>query len=119
MVNVYQGPNSWYARKEGFYVKRIERPGIDTIREAVAILSLILRDAHRGWTYDRETGHKVRMTKQLFVRRVKYILTLAKKHGATANELKIIRMYIGYTLKRGKLPKHAKSLAEKMIVKVK
>ena len=118
MPNVYQGPNSWYARKEGIYVKRIEKPGIDTIPEAAAILALILRDYRRGWTYDRRTGRIVRMTKKLFTRRSKYVLTLSKNHGATVYERKIIANLINHVLTHKSLPKRYRKLAKKMIVRV-
>jgi len=50
-MTIYQGPDSCYARREGIYVKRARRPGIDTLAEAAAIAKLILRDLKRGYTY--------------------------------------------------------------------
>ncbi len=120
---VYQGRDSCYARKAGTYVRRIERPGIDTIDEAVALAHMCLKDLRRGWTYEQGTCRKIRMTVKLFERRVKYILTLARKHGASKRELEVIKRLVNYVLKHRKLPKKVsgrdtRSIIKKMIVKV-
>ena len=115
---IYQGSNSCYALREGLYVKRVEKPGIDTIGEAAGILKLICRDKRRGWTYDDDCGCcKVRMTESLFEKRAVYVKTLAVKHGATERELKIIDNMIDYVLAHHRLPKKYSKLADKYIVK--
>ena len=115
---IYQGRDSCYALREGMYVKRVEKLGIDTIGEAAGILRLICRDKRRGWTYDDDCGCcKVRMTESLFEKRAVYVKTLAVKHGATERELKIIDNMIDYVLRHHRLPKKYSKLADKYIVK--
>ena len=116
---IYQGSNSCYALREGMYVKRIQRPGIDTVAEAVAILRLILRDYRRGYTWDDSSKYctKIPMTHDLFERRARYVKTLAAKHGATRSELQRIDQIIDYVIKYKRLPKTYNDRARKMIVK--
>ena len=102
---VYQGRDSCMARREGLYVRRIKHPGVDTVDEAVALAYMCVRDLRRGYTYDNETCRKIRMTGELFKRRVKYIYTLAVKHGASARELQVIRRLVNYVLKHRRMPK--------------
>ncbi len=113
---IYQGRDSCYALREGIYVKRIEKPGIDTISEAVGIAYLILRDYRRGWTYDHEC-HKQPMDHELFMKRLRYIATLAKRHGATKAELRRIKKIIKYVAKYKRLPKQLLKRAKKIIVR--
>ena len=114
---IYQGRNSCYAIKEGVYVKRIEMPGIDTISEAVGIAYLILRDYRRGWTYDHEC-RKQPMDSELFKKRLRYIATLAKRHGATKSELRRIKKIIRYVAEYKRLPRELLSRAKKIIVRI-
>ena len=100
------GHNSCYARREGIYVRRVGRPGIDTVAEAAGILYLIVRDLRRGWTYDDDRGcRKVRMGKELFVERTNYVRVLARRHGAGPHTLDVIDRLVEYVLASGRLPK--------------
>ena len=127
-MSVYQGANSCYALNEQRYVERVRKPGIDTLREAAGILKLILRDLRRGWTYEQGTCRKIRMTRELFERRVNFVPFLAKKHGAKGEVLKAIKRMAEYVLANKKLPKKIKlgkhyvdvrKLAEEAIVEKK
>jgi len=77
MANVYQGPNSCYARFEGNYA-----PGRGVNAFTVRyIVGYILRDLKRGWTYERGTCRRIKMTPKLAVKRLKYLIALARKHA--------------------------------------
>ena len=102
---VYQGANSCYAMNEQVYVRRIRRKGIDTLREAAAILYLILKDYKRGWTYEQGSCRKIRMTKDLFEKRVRFVAFLAKQHGAEGEVLRAIRRLVRYVLRKKRLPR--------------
>lgn len=125
---VYQGRNSCTARREGIYVRRVERPGIDTIDEAVALAYMCVRDLRRGYTWDNDTCEKIKMTSGLFERRVNYIYTLAVKHGASKAELKVIDKLVEFVLRHRRLPKRVtypdgkrrsvKVILRRMIVRV-
>ncbi|BES81243.1 hypothetical protein [Pyrodictium abyssi] len=124
---VYMGRDSCYARREGVYVRRLRRPGIDTLREAAGVLRLILRDLRRGWTYEQGTCRKIRMTQELFVQRVDFVPFLAKRHGASGAVLDAIVRLVAYVKARKKLPQRlkvgsryvdVKRLAEEAIAKV-
>ena len=115
---VYQGRNSCFAKKEGKYVRRIEHPGIDTIQEAVALAYAVLRDYRRGYTYDADNScRKIKMTSELFKKRVRYIYTLARKHRASKRELKIIKKLVDYVIKHRRLPKTVDGRSTKAMVK--
>ena len=116
-MNIYQGSGSCYARREGCFVLRIQKPGIDTVAEAVAIARLILRDYRRGWTYDSEC-RKTPMDHVLFVRRLNYLVTLAHKHGATPSEIRTIEKIVDYVSKYKRLPRQYMRKANKLIVHV-
>ena len=106
------------AKKEGVYVKRIEHPGVDTIQEAVALAYMCIRDLRRGYTYDASNNcRKIKMTSELFEKRVNYIYTLAKKHGASKKELKIIKELVDFVIKYKKLPKRVARKSTKAILK--
>ena len=102
---VYQGRDSCMARREGWFIRRIEHPGIDTIDEAVALAWAVLRDYRRGFTYDNDNCRKIRMSWDLAEKRLRYIRTLAIKHGASARELRVIERLIDYVLSHRRLPK--------------
>jgi len=94
------------SRREGWYVKRIGEPGIDTIDEAVGIAWAVPRDYRRGYSYDVDNGcRKTRMGRLLFERRVNYIYTLAVRHGATERELEVIKRLVNHVIEHRKLPK--------------
>jgi hypothetical protein len=77
MTNVYQGPNSCYARHEGVYVPG---RGINAFT-ARRMVRYILRDLKRGWTYERGTCRKIKMTPKLAIKRLRYLVALARKHA--------------------------------------
>ncbi len=77
MTNVYQGPNSCYAKFEGNYA-----PGRGVNAFTVRYLvGYILRDLKRGWTYERGTCRRIKMTQKLAIKRLRYLLALARKHA--------------------------------------
>jgi hypothetical protein len=77
MTNVYQGPNSCYGRFEGNYV-----PGRGVNAFTVRFfVGYILRDLKRGWTYERGTCRRIKMTPKLAIKRLKYLIALARKHA--------------------------------------
>jgi hypothetical protein len=120
---VYQGRESCLARKEGKYVKRVAKPGINTIAEAVALAYVVVRDYRRGYTYDANNRcRKIKMTVDLFKKRLRYIYTLANRHGASKHELEVIKRLIKYVARKKKLPKtvdgrSTRAMVKKMIVK--
>ena len=120
---VYQGRESCLARREGKYIRRIEGPGIDTIAEAVALAYAVLRDYRRGYTYDANNNcRKIKMNIDLFKKRLRYIYTLANRHGASKHELEVIKRLVNYVAKKKKLPKtvdgrSTKAMIKKMIAK--
>ena len=119
---VYQGADSCMARREGWYVKRIEEPGIDTVDEAVALAWAVLRDHRRGFTYDNDNCRKIKMTWELAERRLRYIYTLAVKHGASERELRVIKRLVERALRYRKLPKtvagrSVRAILERMIAR--
>ena len=124
---VYQGRNSCMAKREGVFVRRVGRPGIDTVREAIALAYMVLRDYRRGYTYDPDNNcRKIRMTHELFEKRLRYIHTLSIRHGATAEEQDAIKRLVNYVYKHRKMPKtltvggkrlDVKSAIKKMVVK--
>jgi len=76
MANIYQGPSSCYAKKEGVWV-----PGSGVNEETLpAFIALILRDYKRGWTYDHDC-RRIPMTDDLAIKRLNYLISLAKKHA--------------------------------------
>jgi hypothetical protein len=77
MTNVYQGPGSCYGRFEGNYV-----PGSGVNAFTVRFfVGFILRDLKRGWTYERGTCRRIKMTPELAIKRLRYLITLARKHA--------------------------------------
>lgn len=116
---IYQGHNSCYAKREGIYVKRVRKPGIDTLAEAAAILKLVLRDYRRGWTYDDDCGCCIiPMDLELFKRRARYVVTLAHKHGAPKETIEKIEDLVNYVIKYKRMPRQYLRKAKKMIAKV-
>ena len=122
-MSVYQGKDSCYARREGVYVRRVRRKGIDTVWEAVGILYLILRDLRRGFTYRQGDCRVIRMSGRLFARRVSYVPVLAKRHGAGEKELERIRRLARFVLSKKRLPRRVwgrpvKRIVEEMVVEL-
>jgi hypothetical protein len=117
-VPVYQGPRSCYARREGVYVRRARRPGVDTLAEAAAIARLILRDLRRGYTYENRTCRKVRMTKALAVRRLNFLKLQARRHGAPKRIVEAVDTLVEYVLREWKLPEgDLRRLADRMVAR--
>ena len=120
MPNVYQGPKSCYARREGIYVKKARRPGIDTLAEAAAIARLILRDLRRGHTYENGTCRKIRMTRRLAVRRLNFLKLLARRHGAPRRVVEAVDSLVEYVLREWRLPGgEVRELARRMLARAK
>ena len=104
-MTVYEGPDSCYAELEGRYVKRVGWSGLDALREAVAIARLILRDYRRGFTYKQGSCEKIPMTRDLFSKRLHFLVFLARRHGAPEEVVDAVRRLVRYLLRREKLPK--------------
>jgi hypothetical protein len=97
-ANIYQGPNSCYAKREGVY---ITGEGVSA-RNAPAFLRFIERDLRRGWTYDHNC-RKIRMTPRLAKRRAIYLIALARKHHGEREAEKvaeIVERWLGKRIKR-------------------
>jgi len=103
MTNVYQGPNSCYAKYEGKYV-----PGRGVNAFTVRRLAgFILHDLRRGWTYERGTCRRIKMTPKLAVKRLKYLVALARKHAPA--HLPAVKREVARALKY--IQKSAKAVA--------
>jgi len=76
MANIYLGKNSWRAQHGETYCRG---RGVSAAT-ARCILRLITQELRRGWTYDKRTGERIKMTPRLALRRALYLITLAKKH---------------------------------------
>lgn len=113
---IYQDENSIWAAKRGVYVKDARKEGIDLFDEALGIATLILYEYYspRKITYDHY-GNVQRMTIELAKKRLRYIYTLAKRHGATGEALKRIKRLIGFILKNGYIPRRYARRARKAI----
>lgn len=130
MPNVYQGPQSCYAKREGLYVRRVGKTGIDTLAEAAAIAYLILRDYRRGWTYDRESCRKIPMTEDLFKARLRgliryssiHLKRLVKKRHIQASTAKTILSKIEqlakYVMSSKRIPRDYYEKAKKLLIRV-
>ena len=103
------------------YVRRLRRKGIDTVAEAAAILYLIVRDYRRKKTYENGSCREIRMTKDLFEKRVNFVYFLAKRWKAGPRELRTIKHLVEFVLKHKRLPRTEKirKLIRKAIAKAK
>jgi hypothetical protein len=45
------------------------------------LVGYILRDLKRGWTYERGTCRRIKMTPKLAIKRLMYLITLARNHA--------------------------------------
>jgi len=125
------GIDSCYAKKEGIYVRRIARTGIDTIAEAKALAYLVLRDYRRGWTYDKYDCRKIPMSHDLFKKRLQGILSYAGKHtddlvekgllskSAREELLKRIKEIIDYVESYKRIPSEWEKTIDRLIAEVK
>ena len=92
--NIYEGPSSCYAIREGTYVRG---HGVNR-RTAEEILRFLLRDLQRGWTYNHQC-QRIPMTWDLFVRRARYLIALARKHYGPAEAAVVARLVNEYIKK--------------------
>jgi hypothetical protein len=100
--NIYEGPKSCYALREGIYV-----PGRGVnLKTGISILYMILRDYRRGKTYNHSC-EVIPMTERLFVRRANYLIPLCKKHGTDPLECRALKKIVKYVIKHKKLPSEA------------
>jgi hypothetical protein len=90
---IYLGRNSVFCIKENKCIPNINKPGVDTLKEAKAIIRSILRDLKRGYTYNHY-GEVIPMDRRLAIRRLNFLLLLAKKHGLPEDEYKLLKMEI-------------------------
>jgi len=75
VANIYIGPSSCYAKREGIYVPR-ELPWRE---KAERIIQLIIRDLQRGWSYVHECN-LMHFTVEHAKDRLRYLVALTKKH---------------------------------------
>lgn len=76
MANIYLGENSWRAQHGETYCRG---RGVNAAT-AGCILRLITQELRRGWTYDKRTGERIKMTPRLALKRARYLITLARRH---------------------------------------
>lgn len=115
-VSDYMGRDSCLARREGVYVRRLRRPGIDTFKEAVGIAALVLRDYRRGYGYEDRAGcGRISFTRELAEKKLRYIIPLSVRHGASDRVLEKIEKLVGYAVKHKKLPAKYKDYAREII----
>jgi hypothetical protein len=98
VANIYQGPNSCWARREKIYVPG---SGIDA-RSAEGVLSLIEKELRRGWTYDRSC-RRIKMTPALARKRALYMIALARKHRGASEARRVAEVVHAWLEKRGLL----------------
>ncbi len=98
-MSIYLGKNSIVCKKEKVCLRTDRKPGITACFEAKGIIRLIFRDLERGWTYNQE-GQRIRMTKDLAIKRIKFILRLARIHGAPKKEYECIKKEVRKALEK-------------------
>jgi len=81
MANIYVGPHSCYAIREGVYVPR-ELPWRE---KAERIIQLIIRDLQRGWSYDHNCN-LIPFAMRHARGRLRYLVTLTWKHDPASYE---------------------------------
>ncbi len=102
MRSIYEGRNSCYALKRKVYVKRFPGKGIRSLAQAAAIASLLLWDYRRKRTFNHEC-REVGMTKELFEKRLDFLVLLAERHSSKLAEE--VRKLVKYVLRHEKIPK--------------
>jgi len=91
--NIYQGPHSCYALREGIYI-----PGSGVSARTVdKFIHFILRDLARGWTYDHSC-QRIRMPPALARKRLLYLIALARRHSP--RDVPIVRARVREALAR-------------------
>lgn len=108
---IYSGPRSCYARREGVYVAA----GPMDLAKAAAHLYLHLRDMERGWTYGRGC-EEVEMTEELFEARSRYLIEICEKQGG--RDCGEVEELVVEVLRSLALPKWAEDLAASRIVRL-
>jgi hypothetical protein len=98
MKPIYLGNNSIKAQKEGFYIPNLNGKGINTKDEAILIINQIISDYQRGFTYDHK-GRLIKMTKNLAIKRLKFIPFIMKKSKASQKDIKEVQDIINYIIK--------------------
>jgi hypothetical protein len=99
--NIYQGSSSCYARNEGVWV-----PGSGVTTETLpSFIALIMRDMHRGMTYDDKACEPMKADPSFLIKRLNYLIALAKKHSGEGakiyTEEALERLYREYKLPPG------------------
>jgi hypothetical protein len=98
MPNIYQGPQSCWARHEHVYVPG---SGIDA-GSARGILSLIEKELRRGWAYGRSC-RRIKMTPALARKRAVYLVALAEKHRGASEARRVAEIVRRWLEERGLL----------------
>ena len=113
----FMGRSSCSGRRDGIYVRRIRRPGIDTLKEAVGIAVLILYHYYRGYSYeDKKNCRKIRFPWRLAKKKLHYIIPLSKRHGARGKVLEEIEGLVDYTIRYKRVPSRLEKYAGEVIV---
>lgn len=113
---IYQDVDSWWARRRGVYVKDIRKEGIDVVSEACGIALLVLYELHGSKRTFNHDGEVIPMSKSLAARRIRYLIALSKRHGASATARAKIRRLVEYIISHDfKMPKKAVKMALKAI----
>jgi len=113
MRTIYEGSRSCWAKREGLYVRRSPNKGISSYGQAVAIATLVCYDYHRRRTYDGSRCVKEGMNKELFERRLNFLIMLAGRHSRRLEER--VRKLVRYCLKHKKPPKREALKALKLL----
>ena len=100
MTNVYLGPDSWYARHGLPYCRG---SGVNPAT-ARCIARKILKELRQGWTFDKQTGEKIRMTPALARKRLLYLIVLAKKHRGNVEGVRRVVARALKAVARRKIP---------------
>jgi hypothetical protein len=97
-ANIYQGPDSCYARHHNVYV-----PGSGiNYNAARGILSMIDRELRTGWTYDHSC-RRIRMTPALARKRALYLIALARRHCGAGEARRVKELVYSWLERRGLL----------------
>jgi hypothetical protein len=101
--NIYQGPDSCWARQERVYVSG---SGIDA-HSARGILRLMDAELRRGWTYDHNC-RRIKMTPALARKRALYLIALARRHSGAAEARRVAEIVYDWLERHGLLKKAKK-----------
>jgi len=114
--NIYQGKGSCYALKEGVFI-----PGGGVNQDTLpSFIALILRDLERGYTYDNSDCRRIRMTEDLALKRLNYLVALSRRHSGVRGkryvEERLAELIRGFKLPRGKIRLAGRSDGLKRVV---